>query len=318
VLFRRTKPVSGTAKSTGKDPDTENERDAQAGGYNMDTERILNIIRNSNGKGGIISILEEIQTEFTYLPEAALRLVAKETGRSLADIYGVATFYKAFSLKPRGRHCVSACLGTACHVRGARTIVEEFKEQLHISPGETTPDKEITFETVNCLGACALGPIVVSDEHYFANVTARGVRDIIQGTKDGTYGSNGRGHEDLFSVEVSCPTCNRSLMDKEYRLHDRPAILVNVSMNGKKGKLRISSLYGNFAEIREHDIPNNTIADLSCPRCGVNLRSGSGCVECGAPMASMKVNGGDGIMRICTRTGCNGHMLDLDGEGTQQ
>ena len=92
-----------------------------------------------------------------------MRLVAREAGLSLTDIYGLATFYKAFSLKPRGKHCISACLGTACHVGGAERIVEKFKKQFDLEPSETTPDNEITFETVNCLGACTLGPIVVSD-----------------------------------------------------------------------------------------------------------------------------------------------------------
>ncbi|MDD5476576.1 MAG: NAD(P)H-dependent oxidoreductase subunit E, partial [Syntrophales bacterium] len=94
----------------------------------MDTKNILEIIQKHNKNNGeLIAILEEIQQTCTYLPETALRLVAEETGQSLADVYGVATFYKAFSLKPKGKHCVSVCLGTACHVRGAQNIVEEFK-----------------------------------------------------------------------------------------------------------------------------------------------------------------------------------------------
>ncbi len=138
----------------------------------MNPEPILRIIENHTrgSQTGLISILEDIQADYSYLPEEALRIVSEKTGRSLVDIYGVATFYKAFSLKPRGKHLISACLGTACHVRGGRAVASEFQRQLGIKPGETTSDNLITLETVNCLGACALGPIVVVDGHYFPNV----------------------------------------------------------------------------------------------------------------------------------------------------
>lgn len=279
----------------------------------MDTKDILDIIqRNDKNKGGLIAILEEIQAEYSYLPEAALRLLAKESGHSLADIYGVATFYKAFSLKPKGKHCVSACLGTACHVRGAQKIVEEFKQQLGIQPGETTPDNEITFETVNCLGACALGPIVVSDEHYFADVNTQKVKEIIRDTRDGTCGSDGGSDGHRFPIEVFCPRCRQSLMDRENCLHGYPSILLNSSMNGKTGWTRIPSLYGLFTRTHEHEIPDNTIINLSCPHCGSAFQDSSSCVECGAPLASMQLKGGNGVFSICTRTGCRGHLLDLD------
>ncbi|MDZ4164070.1 MAG: NAD(P)H-dependent oxidoreductase subunit E [Smithellaceae bacterium] len=279
----------------------------------MDTKNILDIIqKNSNSKGRLISILEEIQEEYTYLPETALRQVAEETGFSLTDIYGVATFYKAFSLKPRGKHCVSACLGTACHVRGAQKIVEKFAQQLKIKPGETTPDNEITFETVNCLGACALGPIVVSDGHYFANVTAGKVKKILRDTKVGSYG-DGESKEYEFTMDASCPRCNRGLMDSEHCLDGHPSISITVSMDGKSGWARMPSLYGHFARVHEHEIPQNTIVSMLCPHCRSILQDSFSCVECGAPLASMKINGGDGVLRICTREGCNGHLLELNG-----
>ena len=103
-----------------------------------------------------------------YLPEEELCKVSTEYGISLVDIYGVATFYSAFSLKPRGKHLISACLGTACHVRGGQAIANEIGQQLNVEAGETTSDKEFTFETVNCLGACALGPVVTEngDSHH--------------------------------------------------------------------------------------------------------------------------------------------------------
>ena len=281
----------------------------------MKTEDIFNIIKKDNRKAGLISILEEIQAKFTYLPEEALRLVAKEKGYSLVDIYGVATFYKAFSLKPRGRHCLSACVGTACHVRGSHRIIEEYERQLDISPGQTTPDNEITLETVNCLGACALGPIVVLDKHYFANVTPGKAQDIIDSAKNGTNGSNGNSNGHAFSLEASCPQCNRSLMDKKNYLDGYPSIRINASVEGKVGWARLPSIYGNFTPAYQYKTPENTVVDFKCPHCGSSLRSTLSCLECNAPMAKMSVYGGGGVINVCTRAGCNGHMLDLGGTG---
>jgi len=130
-------------------------------------------------RGGLIATLEAIQSEYGYLPEQALRTVAAINGHSLVDVYGVATFYRSFSLQPRGRHVISVCVGTACHVRGAPMVVEEFERELEIRAGETTSDGEFSLETVNCLGACALGPIVVVDGKYFPNVTTAKVKGIL-------------------------------------------------------------------------------------------------------------------------------------------
>ena len=149
-------------------------------------ERILRMVDRLNGmRGAVIAVLEEIQAEHGYLPEEALRAVADGMGRSLVDVYGVATFYRSFSLKPRGRHLICVCLGTACHVRGAQMVVEEFERQLGVKAGETTPDREFTLETVNCLGACALGPIVVADGQYFSNVGTARVKHILEKARAG-------------------------------------------------------------------------------------------------------------------------------------
>jgi len=278
----------------------------------MDTEHVVAIIRkSSNGRGGLISILEEIQAEYTYLPEAALRLVAEETGHSLTDIYGVATFYKAFSLKPRGRHCVSACLGTACHVRGAQTIVEEFKQQLNVMPGETTPDNEITFQTVNCLGACALGPTVVADGHYFPHVSKSMVKAVIAKTKGGLEKIDVKTDSRIFPLHVSCPACKKSLMDHDYRIDGHPSVKFDVSFNGKKGWLRLSSLYGSHAIAYEHEIPLNNVAQFYCPHCFNEIPSFSNCAECGSSMAALFLREGC-TWEVCTRRGCGGHMLNLD------
>ena len=151
-----------------------------------DLRDILAILNKHHEDGhGLIAILDEIQRKYGYLPENALRTVGERTGRSLVDIYGVATFYRSFSLEPRGKHLISACLGTACHVRGAARIVEQLERQLGIKTGETTPDKEFTLETVNCLGACALGPVVVIDGHYFSNVDMAGVNRILKKARAG-------------------------------------------------------------------------------------------------------------------------------------
>jgi NADH-quinone oxidoreductase subunit E len=109
-----------------------------------------------------------------------LKAVANELGVSLVDVYGVATFYRSFSLTPRGNHLFCVCQGTACHVRGAPVILEELQRQLGIRSGETTPDQEFTLETVNCVGACALGPIVVVDGQYFSNVGTAKARLIVK------------------------------------------------------------------------------------------------------------------------------------------
>jgi NADH:ubiquinone oxidoreductase subunit E len=281
----------------------------------MNPEPILRIIE-THGMGsqtGLISILEDIQAEYGYLPEEALRLVARETGRSLVDIYGVATFYRAFSLKPRGKHLVSICLGTACHVRGGQAIAAEFQRQLRIKPGETTPDHLITLDTVNCLGACALGPIVVVDGHYFSNVTQGRVEDIIHRARVGLDRVDITTDERIFPVEVSCPRCNHSLMDREHYIDGYPSIRVTVSFDSKHGWLRLSCLYGSFSVDHEYEVPKNTVVNFFCPHCHAELVGASTCAACGAPMVPLLVRGGGGLVQICSRRGCRGHMLDLTG-----
>jgi len=111
----------------------------------------------------LISILQGIQAKHGYVPEARLREVAQRLGISLADVYGVVTFYKSFNLVPKGRHSVTVCLGTACHVRSSPRVLQRISEILRIEPGETTEDQEFSLEAVNCIGCCALGPMVVVD-----------------------------------------------------------------------------------------------------------------------------------------------------------
>ena len=281
----------------------------------MKTDEVLGILDKHEGdRGGLISILEEIQAEYSYLPTEALKIVAEETGRSLVDIYGVATFYKSFSLTPRGKHLCSVCVGTACHVRGAPIIAQEFERQLEAKAGETTADKEFTLEKVNCLGACALGPIVVVDGHYFSNVNAGRIKQIIKKTRTGLDEAEIKADRRVFVLTVSCSRCNHSLMDPDHLIDGSPSIRVTVSFERKHGWLRLSALYGSFTVESEYGIPMDTVLDFFCPHCHAELKGASSCPLCGAPMVSMIVRAG-GIVQICSRRGCKGHLLDLEGGG---
>jgi NADH:ubiquinone oxidoreductase subunit E len=261
---------------------------------------------------GLIATLEDIQAKYGYLPEDALREVANKTGRSLVDTYGVATFYRAFSLKPRGRHLVSVCLGTACHVRGGPRIARGVEQQLGIKAGETTSDSEYTLETVNCLGACALGPVVVVDGHYFPNVKSSQIESILERTSAGLDAVDTDTDKRIFPVEVSCARCNHSLMDPRRPIDGRPSIRITVSFGHRHGWLALSSLYGSFSVASEYEIPRDTIVHMFCPHCHAELIGGATCGECDAPMVPMIVRGG-GIVQICSRRGCRGHILDLGG-----
>ena len=279
----------------------------------MNPEHVERIVESHDrDRGGLISILEDIQTRYSYLPEEALRIVARKTGHSLVDVYGIATFFRSFSLTPRGKHLLSACLGTACHVRGGPGIAEEIERQLGIKAGETTPDKEITFETVNCLGACALGPIVVVDGHYFSNVTKGQIKEILHKARVGLDTVNIQTDERIFPVEVSCPHCSHSLMDTSHYIDGYPSIHVTASFEFKHGWLSLSCLYGSFSVDQEHDIPHGAVVNVFCPHCHAELNGASSCMECSAPMVPMLVRGG-GILQVCSRRGCKGHMLDLRG-----
>ncbi len=277
----------------------------------VDTEVILGILeRHDKARGALIAVLEEIQAQYGCLPEEALRTVANEMGRPLVDLYGVATFYRSFSLQPRGKHLISVCLGTACHVRGAPRIAEEFERQLGIKAGETTPDEEFTLQTVNCLGACALGPVVVIDGHYSSKVRKSKVKQLIQDTLEGLDKIEIGQDKRIFPIEVSCPRCNHSLMDKSLTIDDHASIQVSVSFDHKHGWLRLSSLYGSYNISAEHSIPLGTVVSFFCPHCHAELIGSWECPTCGAPMVPMIVRGG-GMVQICSRRGCNGHMLDL-------
>lgn len=268
--------------------------------------------QHAGSRGGLIAILQDIQARYGYLPAEALKSVAERTGRPLVDIYGVASFYRSFSLKPRGKHVCSVCLGTACHVRGGPAVAEEFQRELGVPPGETTEDREFTLETVNCLGACALGPIVVVDGHYFSNVKPAEVKSVVESAQLGLDRVEVQADQRVFPVEVSCARCNHSLMDSEHPVDGHPAIRVTVAFDGIHDHILLSSLYGSFNVESDHEIPPDTVVDFFCPHCHAHLAGSSNCPECRTPMVPMIVRGG-GIVQICSRRGCKGHILDIGG-----
>jgi len=279
----------------------------------MAVESVSEIVdQHAGSRGGLIAILQDIQARYGYLPADALKAVAEKTGRPLVDVYGVATFYRSFSLQPRGKHVCSVCLGTACHVRGSPAVAEEFQHELAIRPGETTGDRQFTLETVNCLGACALGPIVVVDGHYFSNVAPVAVRKIVESARFGLDQVEVHADQRIFPVEVSCARCNHSLMDPGHPVDGYPSIRVTVTWDGVHDHIHLSSLYGSFNVESEHEIPRDTVVDLFCPHCHAHLIGSSNCPECRTPMVPMIVRGG-GIVQICSRRGCRGHILDVGG-----
>ncbi|MBN1354326.1 MAG: NAD(P)H-dependent oxidoreductase subunit E [Candidatus Omnitrophica bacterium] len=146
----------------------------------MRVSGIKTLIKSRKSPTDLIEVLQDIQASYNYLPEEALRKVSEELKVPLIEVFRVANFYKAFSLNPRGKHLITVCMGTACHVRGSRRLADELLGMLKIKPGQTTADGKFTVETVNCLGACALGPIVVLDGKYHKHMDASKLRNLIQ------------------------------------------------------------------------------------------------------------------------------------------
>jgi NADH-quinone oxidoreductase subunit E len=134
-------------------------------------EKVREIVQRYSGdKSYLVPILQDVQKEFNYLPKDALFSVSAHLSVPISRVYEVVTFYKAFSLKPKGRNQLSLCMGTACHVRGAELIARNVEDILGIKEGDTTADLEFSFETVGCLGACALGPVLVVNGEYHGHM----------------------------------------------------------------------------------------------------------------------------------------------------
>jgi NADH:ubiquinone oxidoreductase subunit E len=275
----------------------------------VDAEEVLRILeRHGQQRGGLIAVLGEIQDAYGYLPEFALKIVSEKTGRLLRDIYGVATFYRSFSLVPRGKHMICACLGTACHVRGAQRIVDEIERKLGIQSGQTTPDDNFTLETVNCLGACALGPVVVTDGRYHAKVKKAAVGELLVNASSGN--TDAAEVDSAFPLDVSCPRCRQKLADETHCIDQHPSIRLNATSRGRRGWIRLSSLYGSQNLDSESPITTGATVELQCPHCHISLPMATSCWQCGAQVASLLVVGG-GTVSFCSRRGCDHHQLDI-------
>ena len=151
----------------------------------IDPKRVRSILdRYPEGDGGgLIHALQDIQAEFGYVPCEAVELVCGHLKVPISKVFSVATFYKAFSLEPKGDVVIRVCTGTACHIRGAQTLVDEIRTALGVEPGKTTKDLKFTLETVNCVGACAMAPVVSLNGKYHGNVQPGSLMKRLQGGK---------------------------------------------------------------------------------------------------------------------------------------
>lgn len=150
-------------------------------GFSMEQMAVVDsIIRGYRSKpGALIPVLEEIQETIGYLPKSILARVAIGLRLPYSEVYGVATFYSFFTMSPRGRHTVRCCLGTACYVRGGRKNMDKLRETLQVAPGETTMDRRFSLETVRCLGACGLAPVIMVDEDTYRQVKPSQISAIL-------------------------------------------------------------------------------------------------------------------------------------------
>ena len=140
-----------------------------------------------------LEILQDIQRRYGYIPREAFAPLAAFLGVKAASLYALATFYKALSVTPKGRHVIKVCDGTACHIRGAFSLISALEHNLGIAVGETSPDGLFTLEAVNCLGACALAPVMLVDETYYPKMTPEKLREILEQYRASGSGSGG-GH----------------------------------------------------------------------------------------------------------------------------
>ncbi len=147
----------------------------------LDSEFLDGVLqKNEYDTENVIMILQDITARYNYLPEVTLAYVAKKLNIPISHIFGVATFYKAFSLTPRGKYIINVCTGTACHVRGAEKIKETIEERLHINEGETTEDFMFTLDTVRCVGCCALGPVITVNEKSHGGLDRKQTASLIE------------------------------------------------------------------------------------------------------------------------------------------
>jgi len=133
-----------------------------------------------NDRQYALAILQDLQRAFHYIPREGLQCAAEHLGCGLSELYSMATFYKALSLTPKGKHIIRVCDGTACHIRGSVTLLDALRRRLGIEPGQTTEDGLFTLETVNCLGACAIAPVMLIGEEYFGSLTIEKLDTVLQ------------------------------------------------------------------------------------------------------------------------------------------
>ncbi len=228
----------------------------------------------------LIMLLQDIQGALNYIPAEAVDAVSEWLSVPRSQVYSVASFYKALSLEPRGKHRIDVCLGTACHVRGAGLLVSQLSRELKIEPGSTTPDKEFTFNTVNCVGACAMGPVVVMDREYHGEMTPA---KLLKEFKKCCSG------EGICTGSPTGPTA-RARRSKESRLHEK---LVNPHA---------------LEEIR-----NALRRDSALDRPAILVCAGTGCIANGslkvaeALDAALRASGSAGTVELLIKkTGCHG------------
>ena len=133
-----------------------------------------------NDRQYALAILQDMQRTFHYIPREGLKAAAEYLGCGLSELYSMATFYKALSLKPKGKHIIKVCDGTACHIRGSMTLLDALRRRLGVEPGETTKDGLFTLETVNCLGACAIAPVILVGEEFYGTLTSEKLDAVLQ------------------------------------------------------------------------------------------------------------------------------------------
>ena len=147
----------------------------------MDTERLESILSRYDGDPpDLIPVLQEIQDSYSYLPKDEMKVVAERLQVPLTKVFSVATFYKMFSLVPKGRHQLKVCLGTTCHLKGGPRLVDSVSNRLGVEVGYTTKDMQFSLETVGCLGSCAQAPVMMIGDQYFARVTVDKVPKILK------------------------------------------------------------------------------------------------------------------------------------------
>ena len=155
----------------------------------MDLSSLETILKGRESRPDqLIEVLQDMQAEYGYLPEEGLCTVSERLGLRPIEVYRVASFYKAFTLMPHGRHSLTLCLGTSCHVRGSEMLLDTMQGLLDIVPGQTTKDGSFTLQTVNCLGCCALGPVAVLDDAYHDHMTPRKLRQLVTAARTRLWG----------------------------------------------------------------------------------------------------------------------------------